>query len=116
MYYRHRFPTEIISYAVWLYFTFPLSFRDVQKLLLYRGIEVSHETIRAWGKKFAQRFANQIRSRRPPVRNKWHLDELSVTINGRQHWRWRAVDAEGNVLDILLAISSRRGSSKEVLT
>jgi putative transposase len=65
MYYRHRFPTEIISYAVWLDFTFPLSYRDVQKLLLYRGIEVSHEAIRAWCQKFGQQFANKIRCRRP---------------------------------------------------
>lgn len=85
MYYCHRFPIEIISYAVWLYFTF-LSYRDVQKLLLYRGIEVSHETIRAWGKKFAQRFANQIHCHRPPMENKWHLDGLSITIDGKQHW------------------------------
>jgi len=102
MYYRHRFPTEIISYSVWLYFTFPLSYRDVQKMLLYRGIEVSHKTIRAWGKKFAQRFAKALQYRRRSLGDKWHLDEVRVTINGAVFWLWRAVDADGNGLDILL--------------
>ncbi|WP_196602003.1 IS6 family transposase [Gloeocapsopsis dulcis] len=82
MYYRHRFPTEIISYAVWLYFTLPLSYRDVQKLLLYRGIEVSHEAIRAWCQKFGQQSANKIRRRRPQPGAKWYLDEMVIPING----------------------------------
>jgi len=76
MYYRHRFPTEIISYAVWLYFTFSLSYRDVQKLLLYRGIDVSHETLRAWGKKFGQSFSKALCRYCSPVWDKWRLDEL----------------------------------------
>lgn len=102
MYSRHRFPIEIISYAVWLYFTFPLSYRDVQKLLLYRGIDISHEAIRRWCQKFGQRYANEIRRRRRPVGDKWHLDEMVVTINREQYYLWRAVDADGNVLDILM--------------
>lgn len=72
MYYRYRFPTEIISYAVWLYYTFPLSYRDIQKLLMHRGIDVSHETIRAWCQKFGQRFAKELRQRRHRVTDKWH--------------------------------------------
>jgi len=102
MYARHRFPAEIISYAVWLYFAFPLSYRDVQKLLLERGIEVSYEAIRSWGNKFGQEYANEIRRRRPCMGDKWHLDEVVITINGEQYYLWRAVDSEGNVLDILM--------------
>lgn len=102
MYTRHSFPTEIISYAVWLYFTFPLSYREVQKLLLYRGIEVSHEAIRAWCQKFGQQYANEIRRRRRPVGYKWHLNEVVITINGEKYYLWRAVDQEGNVIDILM--------------
>jgi putative transposase len=86
MYARHRFPTEIISYAVWLYFTFPLSYMDVQKLLLDRGIDVSHEAIRAWCQKFGQQYANEMRHRRPRVGDKWHLDEMVVTINAEQYY------------------------------
>lgn len=102
MYARHRFPTQIISYAIWLYYTFPLSYRDVQKLLMYRRIDVSHEAIRAWCQKFGQHYANEICRRRPRLRDKWHLDEMVVTIDGEQFYLWRAVDAEGSVLDILM--------------
>lgn len=115
MYYRHRFPTEIISCAVWLYFTFPLSFRDVQKLLMYRGIEVSYETIRAWGKKFGQQFAKALRYRRLSVRDKWHLDEVRVTINGAVFWLWRAVDADGHVLDILMQTQRDKVAAKKFM-
>ena len=102
MYARHRFPSEIISYAVWLYLTFPLSYRDVQKLLLYRGVEVSYEAIRAWCQKFGQQFASEIRRRRPRPSAKWHLDEMVITINGEHFYLWRTVDEDGNVLDILM--------------
>ena len=102
MYARHRFPTQIISYAIWLYYTFPLSYRDVQKLLMYRGIDISHEAIRAWCQKFGQHYANEICRRRSRLRDKWHLDEMVVTINGEQFYLWRAVEAEGSVLDILM--------------
>lgn len=102
MYARHRFPAEIISYAVWLYYAFPLSYRDVEKLLLYRGIEVSQEAVRAWCNKFGQQYANAIRSRRPRPGDKWHLDEMVVSINAEQYYLWRAVDQDGNVLDMLM--------------
>jgi putative transposase len=98
----YRFPTEIISHAVWLYFRFPLSLRHVDEILAARGIDVSHETVRQWGLKFGQAFANQIRRRLPRTGDKWHLDEVAVKIAGVKHWLWRAVDQDGFVLDILM--------------
>ena len=102
MYSRYRFPGEIISYCVWLYYTFPLSYRDIEKMMLYRGIEVTYESIREWCQKFGQQYANQVRRQRPYILDKWHLDEVVVTIKKQQYYLWRAVDAEGNVLDVLL--------------
>ena len=102
----YRFPAEIISYAVWLYFRFPLSLRHVDELLAARGVTVSYETVRQWGLKFGQAFANQIRRKLPQVGDKWHLDEVAVKIAGVQHWLWRAVDQDGIVLDVL--VQSRR--------
>ncbi|CAO3452100.1 IS6 family transposase [Azospirillum largimobile] len=106
--YRHRFPAELIAHAVWLYHTFPLSFRDVELLLAERGVEVSYETVRRWCRKFAQTFANRLRRRRPRPGDRWHLDEVFIKINGVQHYLWRAVDQEGVVLDIL--VQSRRNT------
>jgi putative transposase len=105
----HRFPAEIISHAVWLYFRFPLSLRMVEDLIASRGIVVSHETVRRWAEKFGRDFANQIRRRAPQFGDKWHLDEIVITINGKRHWLWRAVDSEGYVLDAL--VQSRRDTS-----
>ena len=102
----YRFPAEIISHAVWLYFRFPLSLRNVDEILAARGVVVSHETVRQWGLKFGQSFANQIRCRLPQAGDKWHLDEMVVKIAGVKHWLWRAVDQDGIVLDIL--VQSRR--------
>jgi len=102
MYSRYRFPGEIISYCVWLYYTFPLSYRDIEKMMLYRGIEVSYESIREWCQKFGQQYANQLRRKRPDIADKWHLDEVVVTLKKQQYYLWRAVDAEGTVLDVLL--------------
>src|SRR3954452_12506220 len=98
----YRFPAEIISHAVWLYFRFPLSLRMVDELLAARGIMVSHETVRQWARKFGQGFANQIRRRLPCPGDKWHLDEVCLTIGGKKHWLWRAVDQDGVVLDALV--------------
>ena len=103
-----RFPPEIISHCVWLYHRFPLSFRDVQELMLERGVDVSYETIRAWCDRFGQQYANQLRRRGPRPGDKWHLDEVFVSINGAQRYLWRAVDQHGNVLDIL--VQSRRNA------
>jgi putative transposase len=101
-YKNHRFPGEIISHGVWLYYRFPLSYRDVQELLLEFGIDVSHEAIRQWCGKFGQDYANQLRYRRPRPGGKWHLDEVFITINKERHSLWRAVDQDGTVLDILV--------------
>ncbi|MFD0229664.1 IS6 family transposase [Streptomyces hirsutus] len=98
----HRYPVEVISHCVWLYFRFPLSFREVEELMLQRGVLVSHETVRRWCMKFGQAYANGLRRRRPRPGDKWHLDEVFLKINGERKYLWRAVDADGNVLDILV--------------
>ncbi|MGP3683140.1 IS6 family transposase [Streptomyces sp. IBSNAI002] len=103
-----RFPVEIISQAVWLYHRFPLSYREVEELLLARGIIVSHETIRAWCEKFGPQYALLLRRRRPRAGDKRHLDEVFIKIGGVRHYLWRAVDQHGNVLDIL--VQSRRNA------
>jgi len=105
-YRNHRFPAEIISHAVWLYFRFTLSFRDIEELLASRGILVTYETIRQWCLKFGQPYANALRRRQPKRGEKWHLDEVYLTMNGKLHYLWRAVDQDGYVLDIL--VQSRR--------
>src|SRR5688500_14631114 len=104
----HRFPAEVISHAVWLYFRFPLSLRVVEEMLAARGILVSHETVRQWAMKFGQSFTDQIRRRLPTPGDKWHLDEVAITSGGQKHWLWRAVDQHGVVLDIL--VQSRRNA------
>ncbi len=105
-YKKFRFPQDIISHAVWLYFRFTLSFRDVEELLAERGIVVTYETIRQWCRKFGQSYANELRRRRARPGDTWHLDEVFLKINGKTHYLWRAVDQDGNVLDIL--VQSRR--------
>jgi len=94
--YRHRFPAEIISHAVWLYHVFSLSLRDVELLLAERGVVVSYETVRRWCKKFGQSFASRLHRRRPRPGDKWHLDELFIRIQGVQHYLWHAVDQDGS--------------------
>jgi len=101
-YHRHRFPAEVIQYAVWLYFRFPLSYRDVEDMLAERGIDVSYETVRRWAVKFGAIIARKLRRGRSRPDVRWHLDEVFVSINGRQLYVWRAVDSEGEVLDILV--------------
>ena len=100
--YRHRFPAEIITHAVWLYHVFSLSLRDVELFLAERGIVVSYETVRRWCKKFGEDFAKRLRRRRSRPGDKWHLDEVFIRISGVQHYLWRAVDHEGEVLDIVV--------------
>jgi len=99
---RHRFPADVIRQAVWLYFRFTLSIRDVEELLAQRGIEVSREAVRCWVNKFGPLIAAQIRRRRGPPTGQWHLDEMVVKIGGRRMYLWRAVDDEGEVLDVLV--------------
>ena len=101
-YARHQFPPAIIRHAVWLYLRFTLSYRDVEDLLAERGIDVSYESVRRWVMKFGPMFARKLRRRRPRPSSQWHLDEMVVQIGGKRFWLWRAVDSEGEVLDILV--------------
>ncbi|MGC5808093.1 IS6 family transposase [Ralstonia pseudosolanacearum] len=101
-YHGHRFPAAIISHCVWLYFRFPLSYRDVEEMMAERGVVVSYETIRAWCEKFGRHYAKQIRVRRGRLGDTWHLDEVFLKIGGRLQYLWRAVDQDGSVLDILV--------------
>jgi len=98
----YRFPKTIISYAVYLYHRFLLSYRDVQELLFERGIDVSHETVRVWCAKFGPDLAEALRHRKPRRGRNWHLDEVRVVMGGVVHWLWRAVNEHGEVLDVLL--------------
>ena len=97
-----RFPREVVSYAVWAYHRFALSAADVEDLLAERGVIVSREAIRLWINRFGGHFADCIRRDRPSAADKWHLDEVVIPINGVKHWLWRAIDANGDVLDILV--------------
>src|SRR5918999_4642378 len=111
----HRFSPEVISHAIWLSFRFPLSLRTVEEMLAARGNDVSHETVRQWGRKFGQDFANQIRRRLPCAGDKWHLDEVCLMIRGTKHWLWRAVDQDGVVLDILVQSRRDKKAAKRLL-
>ncbi|MET7782245.1 IS6 family transposase [Streptomyces sp. NPDC005388] len=98
----HRCPVEVISHCVWLYHRFPLSFREVEELMLQRGVIVSYETVRRWCAKFGQAYANGLRRRRPRPGERWHLDEVFIKINGEHKYLWRAVDQDDNVPDVLV--------------
>ena len=102
----YRFPPEIISHAVWLYYRFCLSFRDVEDLLAQRGITVSYEAIRLWCLKFGPEYARALKRRQGRLGDTWHLDEVFVTIQGQRQYLWRAVDQDGDVIDIF--VQSRR--------
>ena len=106
-YRRHRFPPPIIQHAIWLYLRFTLSYRDVEELLAERGLDISYETVRRWVLKFGPLIARELRRRRPRPSSRWHLDEMVVRIAGRRMYLWRAVDDEGEVLDML--VQRRRG-------
>ena len=112
LYKRHRYPAEIIAHAVWLYFRFTLSYRDVEELLAARGISVSYETIRQWCRKFGQLYANQIRRRRAQTGDTWYLDEVFLKIKGALPYLWRAVDQYGNVLDIVVTSKRDKHAAK----
>ena len=101
-YHRHRFPPEIISHAVWLYHRYCMSFRDVEDLLAERGIIVSYETVRQWCGKFGPDYARQLKRRQGRLGDTWFLDEVFVTINGQRQYLWRAVDQDGDLIDILV--------------
>jgi putative transposase len=110
---RHQFPPAVIRHAVWLYARFTLSYRDVEDLLAERGVDVSYETVRRWVLKFGPLFARELGRRRPRPTARWHLDEMVVMIAGRQFWLWRAVDDEGEVLDLLVQRRRDKGCSRE---
>src|SRR5208337_841050 len=112
---RSSLPAEVIAHAVWLYFRFPLSLRMVEDLLAGRGIMVSHETVRRWAEKFGRDFANKIRRRAPQFRDKWHLDEVVITISGKKHWLWRAVDQDGFVLDVIVQSRRDRAAAQRLM-
>ncbi|MFF3159898.1 IS6 family transposase [Streptomyces sp. NPDC057910] len=101
-YKNHRYPVEVIAHCVGLYVRFPLSYREVEELMLERGVVVSYETIRRWCGKFGQTYADALRRRRPRPGGTWHLDEVFIKIQGVQKYLWRAVDQDGHVLDILV--------------
>ena len=111
-YRRHRFPPEIIQHAIWLYLRFTLSYRDVEELLAERGLDISYETVRRWVLKFGPAIARRLRRRRPRPSDHWHLDEMVVRIAGKRMYLWRAVDHEGEVLDMLV---QRRRVSRAAL-
>ena len=99
---RHRFPADVIRQAVWLYFRFSLSFRDVEELMAARGVDVTYETIRRWTIKFGPLIARRLRKRRWAPSPRWHLDEVVCSIGGKRMYLWRAVDDEGEVLDVVV--------------
>jgi transposase-like protein len=101
-YCRHRFPPVVIQHAIWLYLRFTLSYRDAEELLAERGVDVSYETVRRWVLKFGPGIARKLRRCRPRPSDRWHLDEMVVRIAGKRMYLWRAVDHEGEVLDILV--------------
>jgi len=109
---RHQFPPDVIQHAVWLYLRFTLSYRDVEDMLAERGLDPTYETVRRWVTKFGPLFAKELRKRRPRPTSRWHLDEMVVKIAGKRNWLWRAVDEEGEVLDIL--VQSRRDTKAAV--
>jgi putative transposase len=112
LYKRHRIPAEIISHCVWLYFRFCLSYRDVEELMATRGVVLTYEAVRYWCRKFGQVYANQLRRQRPRPGDKWHLDEVFLTIHGERRYLWRAVDQEGHVLDILVQRRRDKNAAK----
>jgi putative transposase len=107
-----RFPREIVAYAVWTYHRFALSTADVEHLLGERGVIVSRETVRLWINRFGRHFADCIRRNRPKPKDKWHMDEAVITIGGKKFWLWRAIDADGDVLDILVQTSHNTKAAK----
>jgi putative transposase len=102
MYKRYRFPAEIIQYAVWLYFRFNLSHRDIEDLLAQRGIIVSRESIRLWCNKFGSKYAARLRKKHQGYGDTFFIDEVFIKIDGKQHYLWRAVDQDGKVVDVFL--------------
>ncbi|WP_298937415.1 IS6 family transposase [uncultured Ruegeria sp.] len=114
-YKRHRFPPQIIAHAVWLYVRFNLSLREVEEMLLQRGIDASYETVRRWVIKFGPAVARNLRQGQGRPGDVWHLDEVAVRISGRKYWLWRAVDQHGVVLDEILQSKRDKRAAKRLL-
>jgi len=113
LYRRHRFLAEVISHCVWLYFRFNLSYRDVEEMMAMRGLLLTYETVRYWCLKFGQTYANSLRHKSPRPGDQWHLDEVFLKINGRLHYLWRAVDQDGDVLDVLVQSHRDKKAAKK---
>jgi putative transposase len=114
-YARHRFPPDVIRHAVWLYLRFTLSYRDVEDLLAERGLIVSNESVRRWLLKFGLAIAKNLRKSRPQCYTRWHLDEMVVSLSGKQMYLWRAVDSEGEVLDVLVQPGRDKAAAMRLL-
>ena len=114
-YARHQYPPSVIQHSVWLYLRFTLSYRDVEELLVERGLDVSYETIRRWVLKFGTTFARRLRRRRPRPSSRWHLDEMVVRIGGKRMYLWRAVDDEGEVLDVLVQRRRDKSAARKLM-
>ena len=110
IYAGYRYPAQIISHAVWLYHCFTLSFRDIEELLAARGVVVSYKTIRQWCKKYGSIYSNQIKKSRGHIGDTWYLDEVFIKINGVLHYLWRAVDQDGDEIDILVQKHKDKGA------
>src|SRR5919205_1726944 len=114
-YARHHFPPEIIRHTVWLYVRFTRSYRDVEELLAERSIQASYETIRCWVLKFGPMFARNLRRLRPRACDTWHLDEMVISIQGRRMYLWRAVDSEGEILDLLVQTKRDKAAAVKLM-
>jgi putative transposase len=114
-YRRHRFPGLVIQHAVWLYLRFSLSYRDVEELLAERSLDISYETVRCWVLKFGPVFARRLRQHRPRAGSQWHLDEMVVRIRGERMYLWRAVDHEGEILDMLVQRTRDRRAAVKLM-
>ena len=113
---RHRYPMMVIGQAVWQYHRFNLSFRDIREQLLYRGIDVSHETIRSWCYKFGKEFENVIKKKQRKTSDKLHLDEMTIKVKGEHYVLWRAVDSGGYELDVFLQKRRNKKSAVRFLS
>lgn len=113
---RHRYPGDVIRHAVWLYFRFTLSLRDVEEMLARRGIDVSYESIRCWVNKFGPQIAANLRRRQQRPSPRWHLDEMVCNIGGERVFLWRAVDDEGVVMDLVVQKGRDTRAALKLLT
>ena len=114
-YHGHRFPPEVIGHAVWLYHGFTLSFRDIEEMLAIRGIKTSYESSRRWSMIFPQEYGKTLRKRQGKLGDIWYLDEVFLSIRGKRQYLWRAVDQDGDVIDILVQSRRKKGAARRFL-